>query len=232
MDPRSRERGERIGARRLPGGVHRSGSPLTSAARTVWAPWLGPVASRGAEKDMGQWRLAGEPRHDGAVPLLVSTGGFSMEKGGRGIEKENSSGEIHLGRGMVGGGALSGGGGQQSGTAEGPYRGGSGVQMARRRKSSDELECERAQLGWGRWDEESEVGREVGTCSDFKKGRSSGFTQRHDVGTTTSTCMCTARAGERLKEGRGLPGEAMGSASQRQRAQRAGEGASTCVARG
>jgi hypothetical protein len=104
--------------------------------------------------------------------------------------------------------------------------------MARRQESSNELECERAQLGWGRWDEESEVGREVGTCSDFKRGPSIGFTQRRDMGTTTSTCMRTARAGERLKEGRGLPGEAMGSAGQRRRAQRAGEGASTGVARG
>jgi hypothetical protein len=44
---REDERGE--AARR----VHWSGSSSTSTARTAWAPWPEPVASRGAEKDMG-----------------------------------------------------------------------------------------------------------------------------------------------------------------------------------
>jgi hypothetical protein len=49
-----------------------------------------------AEKDMGQWRLSGEPRHDVAVVLPVITDGYSTEHRGRGREKEKSGGEIHL----------------------------------------------------------------------------------------------------------------------------------------
>ena len=48
-----------------------------------------------AEKDMGRWSLAGERRHDGAVSLPMTTGGYSTEKGA-GREKENYDGEIHL----------------------------------------------------------------------------------------------------------------------------------------
>jgi hypothetical protein len=50
-----------------------------------------------AKEGMGRWRLAGEPYHDGAVPLLVIAGGYSMEQGGRGREKGNFDGEIHIG---------------------------------------------------------------------------------------------------------------------------------------
>lgn len=49
------------------------------------------------EESMGQWRLVGEPRHDGAVPLPVITGGYPTEQGGRGREKGNFGGGIHLG---------------------------------------------------------------------------------------------------------------------------------------
>lgn len=41
-----------------------------------------------AEKDMGQWRLAGEPRHDVVVVLSVITGGYSTEQRGQGRERE------------------------------------------------------------------------------------------------------------------------------------------------
>jgi hypothetical protein len=41
--------------------------------------------------------MAGEPRHDGAVPVPVITDGYTTEKGGQGREKENSGGEIYLG---------------------------------------------------------------------------------------------------------------------------------------
>lgn len=54
---------------RLPGGVHQSGLPSTSAASMARAPWPEPEASHGVEKDMGRWWLAGEPRHDDAVSL-------------------------------------------------------------------------------------------------------------------------------------------------------------------
>jgi hypothetical protein len=33
-----------------------------------------------AEKDMGQWRLVGEAKHDGAVLLPVITAGYSTKK--------------------------------------------------------------------------------------------------------------------------------------------------------
>jgi hypothetical protein len=45
----------------------------------------------------GRWWLAEEPRHGGAVPLPVITGLYSMEKGGRGREKENSGGKFTTG---------------------------------------------------------------------------------------------------------------------------------------
>jgi hypothetical protein len=77
---------ERMGAGRLLGRVHRSGLSSTSAAHTTWVPWSGPMASRRAEKDTGQWQLAREPWHDGAVSLSVSTDRCSTEKGGRGRE--------------------------------------------------------------------------------------------------------------------------------------------------
>jgi hypothetical protein len=44
----------------------------------------------------------------------------------------------------------------------------------------------------------------------LQKGSGGDFTQRRDVGTTTLTCVCAARADKRLKEGRGLPGGARG----------------------
>jgi hypothetical protein len=47
------------------------------------------------------------------------------------------------------------------------------------------------------------VRREVGTGNGFKRGHGSGFVQGRDVGMATSTCVRAARAGERLKEGRG-----------------------------
>jgi hypothetical protein len=50
-----------------------------------------------AEESMGRWWLAREPRHDGAVLLPVITGGYPTEQGGRGREKGNFGGEIHLG---------------------------------------------------------------------------------------------------------------------------------------
>jgi hypothetical protein len=54
MDQWPREGGERIGTGRLPGEVHQSGSPSTSATHMVQAPWPEPATSRGAEKDMGR----------------------------------------------------------------------------------------------------------------------------------------------------------------------------------
>jgi hypothetical protein len=63
--------------------------------------------------------------------------------------------------------------------------------------------------------------------SGFKRGQGGDFTQRRDVGTTTSMCVHAARAGERLKEGRGLPSGPRGSAGQLRRAQRVGDGAPT-----
>jgi hypothetical protein len=50
-----------------------------------------------AEESMGRSRLAGGPRHESAVLLLVNTGGYPTEQGGRGREKRNFGGEIHLG---------------------------------------------------------------------------------------------------------------------------------------
>lgn len=82
---------------RLPSGVHWWGSPSTLAARTARAPWPEPATLRGAKMDTGLWWFAGEPWHDGAVPLAVTTGGCSTEKGGQRREKEKSGGEIHLG---------------------------------------------------------------------------------------------------------------------------------------
>jgi hypothetical protein len=151
--------------------------------------------------------LAREPRYNGVVPLPVITGGYSSEKGGRGRERKNSSGEIHLG-------GSADGGGSRSGMVDGPCRGGFGAQTTRQRRSFGELESGRAQLGWGRRDKESEAGREVGTGSGFKRDRGGEFTQRRDVGTTASMCMSAARAGERLKEGRGLLGGPRGLVGQ------------------
>jgi hypothetical protein len=96
-------------------------------------------------------------------------------------------------------------------------------QTARRQKSSDELECGRAQLGRGRWDKGSEAGREVGACSGFKRGQSSGFAQMHDMGTTTSTCVRAVIEGE---------GTVRGLVSRHRRAQWVGEGAPTGGAQG
>jgi hypothetical protein len=93
--------------------------------------------------------LAGEPRHNGVVPLSVIIGGYSSEKGGQGREKRNSSGEIHLGGSADDSRASFRGDGSRLGTVDGPCRGGFGAQTTRQRRSSGELESRRAQLGWG-----------------------------------------------------------------------------------
>lgn len=174
--------------------------------------------------------MAGEPQHDGAVPLPVSTGGCLKEKGGWGEGKRTPAGKFTSGEAQLAVKLRVAIVDQSHEHAEGPCRGGSGAQMARQQVSFSELECWRAQLEWGVGTKRVRRGVQWVRAS-ASKGVGRRFHAEARCGHDHLDVRVCGSRGQEVEGGEGTTRWGQGSVGRRWHAQRAGEGAPTGGAR-